>query len=171
MLIKIQLGCFLVHVLVHIYIFYDLKDILPYSLSNVHDIILLLYAFYSTIIFHLYLQLFLHHHLYVFLFISTIFVLHIPQKFQDSFISSFVSLSSLNTLFTETNSSSIIYESIKALEIKTSIAFNLGFPSNTVISWFFFFILIIDLYFFNSYSYYVIFNCCCRTCYSYGNTN
>ena len=36
---------------------------------------------------------------------------------------------------------------IKALEIKTSIVFNLSLPNNTILSCFFFFFLIIDLYF------------------------
>ena len=45
------------------------------------------------------------------------------------FISAFISIYSLNTLFTEINSSCLIYESIKALEIRTSIVSNLPFPS------------------------------------------
>ena len=36
---------------------------------------------------------------------------------------------------------------IKALEIKTSMLFNIDFPDNTILSYFFFFFLIIDLYF------------------------
>ena len=36
---------------------------------------------------------------------------------------------------------------IKALEIRTSIIFNLPFPNNTILSCFFFFFFIIDLYF------------------------
>ena len=36
---------------------------------------------------------------------------------------------------------------IKALEIKTSVLFNLNFANNTVLSCLFFFFLIIDLYF------------------------
>ena len=61
----------------------------------------------------------------------------------------YISLYSLNTLFTETNSSWLIYESIKALEIRNSIVFNfLSFPNNTNLSYFFFFFFfIIDLYF------------------------
>ena len=39
------------------------------------------------------------------------------------------------------------YESIKALEISTSIVFTLSFPNNTILSCFFFFFFIIDLYF------------------------
>ena len=53
----------------------------------------------------------------------------------------------LHFLFTETNSSWLIYESIKALDISTSMVSNLVFPSNTILSWFFLFFLIIDLYF------------------------
>ena len=39
-------------------------------------------------------------------------------------------------------------KSIKALEIRTSIVFNLSFPNNTILSCFFFFFSIIDLYLF-----------------------
>ena len=48
------------------------------------------------------------------------------------FISSLNLLYSLNTSFTETNSGRLIYESIKALEIRISIASYLAFPKNTV---------------------------------------
>ena len=41
----------------------------------------------------------------------------------------------------------LIYELIRALEIRTSIVFNLYFPNNTILQWFLFFLLIIDLYF------------------------
>ena len=58
--------------------------------------------------------------------------------FQSFFL---LSLFSLNTLFTE------IYELIKALETRTSIASDLVFSTNVVLSCFFFF-LIIDVYFF-----------------------
>ena len=51
------------------------------------------------------------------------------------------------TLFAETNSSWLIFESTKALEIKTSTVFNLVFANSTIISYFFFFLLIIGLYF------------------------
>ena len=67
--------------------------------------------------------------------------------FTEIFISSFISSYSLNTLFTETNSSWLKYESIKALEIKNSIVFNISFPNNTRLSCFFFFFLIIELHF------------------------
>ena len=45
------------------------------------------------------------------------------------------------------NLSWLIYESIKALEIKNSIVFNLSFPNNTILSCSFFFTFLIDLYF------------------------
>ena len=53
------------------------------------------------------------------------------------FITSLISSYSFNTLFTETNSSWLIYESIKPLELKTSMVFNLPFASNTILSCFF----------------------------------
>ena len=62
-------------------------------------------------------------------------------------ISSFISLYSFRTLFIKTNSSWLITESIKALEIKTSMLFNLDFANNTILLCFFFFFLITDLYF------------------------
>ena len=51
-------------------------------------------------------------------------------------ISPFISLYSLNTLFTETNLSWRIYGSIKYLEIRTSIVFNLPFHNNIILSYF-----------------------------------
>ena len=62
-------------------------------------------------------------------------------------ISPFISLSFFNTLFIETISSRELYESNKALEIKTSVLFNLVFAHNFILSCFFFFFSIIDLYF------------------------
>ena len=49
-------------------------------------------------------------------------------------------------LFIKANLSWLITESTEALEIKTSMLFNLDFANNTISSCFFFF-LIIDLYF------------------------
>ena len=49
-------------------------------------------------------------------------------------------------LFTETNWSWQIYELIKDLEIRTSIASSVDFPKNTVL-WFFLFFFTINLYF------------------------
>ena len=60
---------------------------------------------------------------------------------------SFLSENSFSTLFIRTNSSLLILQSIKDLEIKTSMIFNLEFNNNTIASCFFFFFLIIDLYF------------------------
>ena len=59
----------------------------------------------------------------------------------SGFIFFFLSLYSLYTLFTETNSSWLIYESIKTLEIRTLIVFNSSFPNNFILSCFFFFFL------------------------------
>ena len=47
----------------------------------------------------------------------------------------------------KTNSLQVISESIKTLEIKTSMLFNLDFASNTILSRFFYSFLIIGLYF------------------------
>ena len=92
--------------------------------------------------------LFLHHFFVSFsVYISYIFKLYSTEAFPEVFISSFISLYSLNKLFTETNSSQLIYESIKALGITRFIVFKLSFPSNTILSCFFFFFLIIDSYF------------------------
>ena len=62
-------------------------------------------------------------------------------------ISSFSSSYSVNILSIETTSSCLISESIKTLEIKTCVVFNLIFASNTTRSCIPFFFLIIDLYF------------------------
>ena len=62
-------------------------------------------------------------------------------------ISSFISSCSFSTLFIKTNSSWLIFELIKILEIKTFMVINFDFASNTILSSFFFFFLIIDLYF------------------------
>ena len=57
-------------------------------------------------------------------YMSHIYILH--RSFRIFFISFFISLYSLNTLFTKTNSSWLIYESIKGLEIRTSKVSNLS---------------------------------------------
>ena len=62
------------------------------------------------------------------------------------FISSFISSYSFCTLFIKTNSSWLITETIKALEIKISMLLGLDFTNN-IILWCFFILLIIDLYF------------------------
>ena len=48
-------------------------------------------------------------------------------------------------IFIEINSSWVILELSKVLEIETSMLFSLDFASNTILSCFFFFFLIIDL--------------------------
>ena len=69
------------------------------------------------------------------------------MEVSEFFISSFIPLYSLNTLFIETNSSWLIYESINAVEIRISIVFNLFFPNSTILSCFFYIFLLIELYF------------------------
>ena len=53
-----------------------------------------------------------------------------------------------DTLFTITNSPSLRYESVRALEINTSTVFNLSLANSTILSYYFVFyvLLIIDLY-------------------------
>ena len=63
------------------------------------------------------------------------------------FLISFISLCSCSTLFTETNSSQLRFDSSKSLEIKTSIIFNLVFANNNIKSCFSFFFMEIDLHF------------------------
>ena len=82
---------------------------------------------------------------YVFLLTSTIFIYY--PEVSGFFISSFISLYSLNTLFTKTNLSWLIHESIKVLEIRVPIVFSSVFPNNFISSYFLYF-LIIDLYIF-----------------------
>ena len=57
-----------------------------------------------------------------------------------------MSLYSFRT-FIKTNASWLKGESIKTLEIKTTILINFDFSNSTTLSWFLFFFLIIDLYF------------------------
>ena len=62
-------------------------------------------------------------------------------------ISSFISLCSFRLFSIKTNSSWLTAESIKVLEIETSMQFNLDFANNTILSCVFIIFLIIDLYF------------------------
>ena len=62
-------------------------------------------------------------------------------------ISSFISLNSFGTLFIKTNSSRLIFESIKVLKVNTSALFNWDFAIDNILSCFFFLSLIIGLYF------------------------
>ena len=92
-----------------------------------YDLILPLYTFYLTTIFHHYLH---YHCFYIISFIRfSAYITHFYRvystKFSGFFISFFISLYSLNTLVTEINSSWPIYESIKALEIRTSSVFKI----------------------------------------------
>ena len=88
-------------------------------------------------------------------YVSIVFIQCIPQEFQDflflfsSFFLFLLSLSSLNTSFTEVNLSGLKYELIKASKIKTSI-FNLVL--NTILSSSF-------LFFLNDWL--ILFNSCC----------
>ena len=76
----------------------------------------------------------------VFLLISTIFIECMSQMFQIFFVFHLI-------ILFETNSSWLIYESIKTLESLTLIISNVSFPGNTMLSCFFFSFLIIYLYF------------------------
>ena len=62
-------------------------------------------------------------------------------------ISFFISSYSFRTLFIKTNSSWLITQSIKDVEINSSMQFNLDFDNDAILSCFFFFFLIIDLCF------------------------
>ena len=55
---------------------------------------------------------------------------------------------SFSTLFVKSNSSPVMFESIKVLEIKTSILFNLDFANNTILSCSFSFFLLIETFFY-----------------------
>ena len=79
----------------------------------------------SSIFFHLTTIL----HYYLLLFLCHFFHIAYSTK---RLIYSFISLYFLNTLFAETNSSWLIHESFKDLEIKTLIVSNLAFASNTI---------------------------------------
>ena len=65
----------------------------------------------------------------------------------DFLISSFKSSYYFSNFSTETNSWWLIFESIRALEIKTSLVFNLVFANKTALSCCLFFFLIIEFYF------------------------
>ena len=85
--------------------------------------------------------------LWILIFLFSVFLLQLTQKFFWFSITSFISVYSLSTLFTDTNFSRLIYVLIKALDVKTSIACNLAFASSIILFWFLFFFLMIDLYF------------------------
>ena len=77
--------------------------------------------------------------LWILIFLFSVFLLQLTQKFFWFSITSFISVCSLSTLFTDTNFSRLIYVLIKALDVKTSIACNLAFASSIILLWFFFF--------------------------------
>ena len=62
----------------------------------------------------------------------------------------FIPSYSLNASFTKTNSSWLMYESVKVLEIKASMLFNLFFSNSSILSWFFFFSLTYWINFYKS---------------------
>ena len=89
--------------------------------------------------------------------------LYLPYSIFHSFFRIFYSIFHLvifsqRIFFSERTLPWLIHESIKALEIRNFITFNLSFPSSTNVSCFIFF-LTIDLYLFNSCSYYTKFYC------------
>ena len=61
-------------------------------------------------------------------------------------ISTFIPLYSFTTIFIKTNSPWLIIESIKALEITSSILLNFDFANTTILSCFFLLFLITDIY-------------------------
>ena len=69
------------------------------------------------------------------------------------------------------NSSWLIFESIKVLEIKTSMLFSLDFAGKTILSCFFFSFLIFHLYFLIPVVIAQILKSNSRTLNSYWNTN
>ena len=75
------------------------------------------------------------------------FLLFLYNVFHRFFISFIHFIIFFYTLFTETASSWLIYQLIKALEIRPSIVFDLPFRSTNTLSCLFFFFFIIDLYF------------------------
>ena len=76
---------------------------------------------------------------------------------------------SFSPLFIKANPPWLIFESIKVIEIKTSMLFNVDFANNTILSCFFLF-LNYWLILFNSSSYCINFKSYCRTHNSYRNT-
>ena len=90
------------------------------------------YVFHLTAIFHNYLLLFLYYFLCMYFCLYQPFLYSVFHRSFRIFYFFFISLNSLNKLFTETNSSWLLYKSIKDLEIRTSIVFNLSFPNSTI---------------------------------------
>ena len=81
--IRFLLACFLAHQLVRNYVFHGRKDIYLQSFANFYDLILPVYVFYSTTIFHHCLLLLLHYFSVCFsAYINHIYILYV-QNFQD----------------------------------------------------------------------------------------
>ena len=127
---RILLGCFFCFIHQFISMFSVAKKI---SCCN-HLWIFMIYPFYvvnSTTVLHHYLLFFLNHFTRFSAYINHIFIVY-STEVSGFFISSFISLNSLNTIVTKINLWCLIYESIKALEIKTSNVFNLAFANKTI---------------------------------------
>ena len=146
--------------------FFVLENILMKLLTNFYDLILL-YGVCLTTMFHHCLLLFLCHFFHTFLCLYQLY----SSRVSALFISSFISLSFLKTLFTETNSLWKICELIKALELRTSIVSNLVFPNRFILSFFFFVFLMISFILLNSCSDCKHFYSYCRTCKTNANRN
>ena len=112
---------------------------------------------YSITVFHHYLPLFIRHFFIHFsTYINSIYIVH-STALSGFLIYSFISLYSLNTFFTETNLSWLIYELAKVLEIRMLIVFNVFYANNIILSCFL--LLFLDNWpiLFNSCSYYTSF--------------
>ena len=81
--IKNLLDCFLAHQLVLTNVFYGQKDIHLQSFTSFYDLILPLYVFHPTTVFHHYLLLFLHYSFVRFSALSNIFINYIFRIFND----------------------------------------------------------------------------------------
>ena len=136
--IKFLLTCFFDFSTKSYLCFYDLNDILLYFFSNVDDLILLLCAFDLITAFHDYLILFLSHFFHAFFCLCKIYLYSVLPRSLRIFYFFLHLIKFFEKLSTETYSSGLIYESIKALEIRTSIVSNLVFPNNTILSCSFF---------------------------------
>ena len=101
--IEILLHCFLVLLLIYIFLFHDLNDILLYFLADVYD-------FHLTTIFHYCLLLLLCHFFQrLSTYINNIYIVY-STEISGLYICSLISLYFVNTLFAATNSSWLIYE-------------------------------------------------------------
>ena len=114
--IKILLHWFLVRLLVHIYVCYDLNDNLMYFFTNLYDLILFLFIFHLITIFHHYLLSFLYQFFHRFsTYINHIYIMYYIEAL-SYFISSGISLYSFDKLLTRTSSSWLIHGSINPIQ-------------------------------------------------------